>query len=133
VRILKAAGLTVGVAGNTGASTEAVLRDTGLGFDIIGSSRGWAASKPAPAFFEHMVQVAGLPPAAIAYVGDRLDNDVLPATQAGLRAGFSAAGSLGRGSPASSTAGGGGRRDRLAVGAAGGARRGSERTRTIGP
>jgi FMN phosphatase YigB (HAD superfamily) len=88
VRILKAAGLTVGVAGNTGASTEAVLRDTGLGFDIIGSSRGWAASKPAGAFFERMVQVAGLPPAAIAYVGDRLDNDVLPATQAGLRAVF---------------------------------------------
>ena len=32
-----------------------------------------------------MVDVAGVAPDAIAYVGDRLDNDVLPARRAGMR------------------------------------------------
>ena len=35
-----------------------------------------------------MAEVAGFPAAAIAYVGDRLDNDVLPAKAAGMVAVF---------------------------------------------
>ncbi len=40
--------------------------------------------KPDPAFFEHVVELAGFPAPEVAYVGDRVDNDVLPAARAGL-------------------------------------------------
>ena len=44
--------------------------------------------KPAPAFFAKVVSECGYPPEQIAYVGDRLDNDVRPALAAGMRAVF---------------------------------------------
>jgi FMN phosphatase YigB (HAD superfamily) len=44
--------------------------------------------KPDPAFFARLVVEVGAPAAQIAYVGDRLDNDVLPARAAGLWAIF---------------------------------------------
>jgi FMN phosphatase YigB (HAD superfamily) len=40
--------------------------------------------KPSPAFFGRVASEVGLDPAAIAYVGDRLDNDVLPAVALGM-------------------------------------------------
>ena len=40
--------------------------------------------KPSPEFFGRIVALSGLPAERIAYVGDRLDNDVLPAMAAGL-------------------------------------------------
>ena len=40
--------------------------------------------KPDPAFFERLVDLAGASPDEVAYVGDRVDNDVLPALAAGL-------------------------------------------------
>ena len=40
--------------------------------------------KPAPAFFERIVEEAGCGPEQIAYVGDRVDNDVEPALAAGM-------------------------------------------------
>lgn len=36
--------------------------------------------KPAPAFFVRAVELAGVEPGKIAYVGDRVDNDVGLAT-----------------------------------------------------
>jgi FMN phosphatase YigB (HAD superfamily) len=41
--------------------------------------------KPDPEFFARVADAAGVPAAAILYVGDRLDNDVLPAHRAGMR------------------------------------------------
>jgi FMN phosphatase YigB (HAD superfamily) len=41
-------------------------------------------SKPSSAFFERIVAAAERPAAEIAYVGDRVDNDVEPALQAGM-------------------------------------------------
>jgi FMN phosphatase YigB (HAD superfamily) len=52
--------------------------------DVVGSSGRWGIEKPSPAFFERVVAEVGLDPAAIAYVGDRLDNDVLPAQRLGM-------------------------------------------------
>ena len=52
--------------------------------DFVGSSARWGVEKPAPAFFERMVVEAGYEPDEVAYVGDRIDNDVLPAAEAGL-------------------------------------------------
>ena len=40
--------------------------------------------KPAPELFERVVDLAGVPAAKIAYVGDRVDNDVAPAIAAGM-------------------------------------------------
>ena len=52
--------------------------------DYISSSASWGVRKPAPAFFDRIVATAGHPPGEIAYVGDRVDNDVIPAAAAGL-------------------------------------------------
>ncbi len=60
----------------------------GIPADFIASSTGWGVEKPSRAFFERVVEVAGCPAAEIAYVGDRLDNDVLPAKAAGMTAVF---------------------------------------------
>jgi FMN phosphatase YigB (HAD superfamily) len=54
----------------------------------VASSARWGVEKPSPAFFERIVAELSLAPEEIAYVGDRLDNDVLPAKAAGLLAVF---------------------------------------------
>jgi FMN phosphatase YigB (HAD superfamily) len=55
---------------------------------VIASSDGWGVSKPDPRFFAKVIEAAGEPAEAIAYVGDRLDNDVLPSLAAGMKAVF---------------------------------------------
>ncbi len=60
-----------------------------LGFDVevMAMSEAMGVSKPDPAFFDRTLELMGGPePAAVAYVGDRVDNDVLPSTAAGMRA-----------------------------------------------
>ena len=54
--------------------------------DFVGSSARWGVEKPAPEFFARLVEVSGAAPGKIAYVGDRVDNDVLPALAAGMTA-----------------------------------------------
>jgi FMN phosphatase YigB (HAD superfamily) len=81
---LRAAGLRVGVAGNQHASVEAWLRRRLKPEDLIASSGAWGVQKPCPAFFARLIELANEPPEAIAYVGDRVDNDVVPAADAGL-------------------------------------------------
>jgi HAD superfamily hydrolase (TIGR01662 family) len=81
---LRAAGYRVGLAGNQSAALEAWARSAELPVDAIRSSASWGARKPEPAFFERLVAETGVPAGEVAYVGDRLDNDVLPAAAAGL-------------------------------------------------
>jgi HAD superfamily hydrolase (TIGR01549 family) len=81
---LKERGYFVGIVGNQPATAEAMLRESGLAADFIATSEGWGVAKPDPAFFEKVVEAAGLDPKHIAYVGDRVDNDVLPARAAGM-------------------------------------------------
>jgi FMN phosphatase YigB (HAD superfamily) len=52
--------------------------------DFVGSSTRWGVEKPAQAFFARVAAEAGRPPAEVAYVGDRVDNDVAPALAAGM-------------------------------------------------
>jgi FMN phosphatase YigB (HAD superfamily) len=78
---LRSRGLLVGAVGNTPAATEDLLREH---VELIGSSGRWKIEKPAPGFFERIVAEAALPPEEIAYVGDRVDNDVEPALAAGM-------------------------------------------------
>jgi FMN phosphatase YigB (HAD superfamily) len=44
-----------------------------------------ASLKPDPEFFRQMIAAVPHRPDAILYVGDRLDNDILPAARLGLR------------------------------------------------
>ena len=80
---LHAAGLRVCAAGNTPATVEDALREH---VDAVGSSATWRVQKPAPEFFARVVELAGAPAERIAYVGDRVDNDIEPALAVGLRA-----------------------------------------------
>ncbi len=81
---LKASGYFIGIVGNQPATAEAMLRESGLVADYIATSEGWGVAKPDPAFFEKVIAAAGIDPHHIAYVGDRVDNDVLPARAAGM-------------------------------------------------
>jgi HAD superfamily hydrolase (TIGR01509 family) len=78
---LRARGLVVGAVGNTPAATEELLRPH---VELIGSSGRWGIEKPARAFFERIVAESGFRADEIAYVGDRVDNDVEPALAAGM-------------------------------------------------
>lgn len=88
LRAVHAAGYRVGVAGNQPAQAEAVLTGSGLPLDLVGSSERWGVEKPDPRFFEKIVAELGLPAGEVAYVGDRLDNDIRPAAAAGMQAIF---------------------------------------------
>lgn len=96
IRSLRSAGYRVGIAGNQPMQAEEVLARIGLQVDLVASSARWGVAKPNRAFFKKIIELAGVPAPAIAYVGDRLDNDILPARDAGLAAIFIARGSWGR-------------------------------------
>jgi len=81
---LKARGYFIGIVGNQPVSAETMLRESGLPADYIATSEGWGVSKPDPAFFARVVEAANIEPQQIAYVGDRVDNDVIPARAAGM-------------------------------------------------
>ena len=78
---LRASGLKVMIAGNQPQESEAALQRLGVPHDFIASSAGWGVSKPDPRFFDKVIEAAGEPAGNIAYVGDRLDNDVLPSLE----------------------------------------------------
>jgi FMN phosphatase YigB (HAD superfamily) len=80
---LRARGLHLGAAGNMRAVHEVFLRRH---VDFVGSSERWGVEKPAAGFFERIIEEAGAPAGRILYVGDRVDNDVVPALATGLRA-----------------------------------------------
>jgi HAD superfamily hydrolase (TIGR01549 family) len=88
IATLKRDGYFVGIAGNQTARAGRLLRELNLGADLIATSDDWGAEKPTPAFFDKLISSVGLAPAEIAYVGDRLDNDIRPARAAGLFAVF---------------------------------------------
>lgn len=84
LRDLRAAGYRLAVAANQPVSTEGVMADLDVGLELVASSSRWGMAKPQPAFFERLAVELGLEPSAIAYVGDRVDNDIRPAAAAGM-------------------------------------------------
>jgi FMN phosphatase YigB (HAD superfamily) len=80
---LRARGLRLGAAGNMRAVHEKFLRPH---VDFVGSSERWDVWKPDAGFFARIVEEAAVPAGEILYVGDRVDNDVVPALAAGFRA-----------------------------------------------
>jgi FMN phosphatase YigB (HAD superfamily) len=83
---LAAAGYRLGVVGNQPRSAEAIFHEVAVPIELVASSASWGVAKPDPAFFERIAAELDLPPAEIAYVGDRLDNDIGPAARAGMLA-----------------------------------------------
>jgi FMN phosphatase YigB (HAD superfamily) len=78
------AGLWVGIAGNQTIKAAGLLRALNLPVDAIVTSGEWGVTKPHPAFFEKVVELAPGTPNEIVYVGDHRDNDIVPARAAGL-------------------------------------------------
>jgi HAD superfamily hydrolase (TIGR01549 family) len=84
---LSAAGYRLAILANQPASRTAELRELGITADVLAMSDELGVAKPDPAFFARALALMGdPPPTSVAYVGDRVDNDVLPALAAGMRA-----------------------------------------------
>ena len=87
---LRAAGYLVVIAANQTKRSHRILDSLELPVDLVTTSDTWGVSKPDPAFFGKVVEVCRelrptVTPERICYVGDRLDNDLRPAWEAGLR------------------------------------------------
>jgi HAD superfamily hydrolase (TIGR01549 family) len=81
---LNSRGHFVGIAGNQPITQDAALRSMNLPAALIATSAGWGIKKPDQAFFERIVRETGFKADEIVYVGDRVDNDIVPAAAAGL-------------------------------------------------
>ena len=84
---LRADGVTVVLAGNQPERRTAQLRALDLPVDAVATSDELGAEKPDDAFYDGVMSL--LPDDVerdeVLYVGDRVDNDVLPAADAGMR------------------------------------------------
>ncbi|MGW2181864.1 HAD family hydrolase [Streptomyces sp. NPDC001732] len=78
-------GVWVGIAGNQPARAGHDLRSLRLPVDLVATSGEWGVGKPDPGFFERVVAATPFPAEEILYVGDRVERDVAPAKEAGLR------------------------------------------------
>lgn len=83
---LRARGYRLAVIANQPAQRDAELRAIGVQAEVLAMSAAMGLSKPDPAFFSRALELIGSPPPGeVAYVGDRVDYDVIPAIAAGLR------------------------------------------------
>lgn len=82
---LQALGVRVVLAGNQPERRTAQLRALELPIDVVATSDELGAEKPSPGFYDAvMTLLPGIDRRRVLYVGDRVDNDVLPAAAAGL-------------------------------------------------
>lgn len=81
---LRERGLLVAIAGNQPPRALAALRALDLPCDLLATSADWGISKPDPEFFRRIAAGLDCGPETILYVGDRLDNDVIPARSVGM-------------------------------------------------
>jgi HAD superfamily hydrolase (TIGR01549 family) len=77
----------LGVIANQPGDVRTAMRRDGLEpfFEVWGVSDEMGVGKPDPALFELTVKAAGVAPGESVMVGDRLDYDMRPATQVGMR------------------------------------------------
>lgn len=87
IAALRDAGLRIAVIANQPAIRLDQLAAIGVEADVVAMSESMGVAKPDPEFFARTLELMGSPaPADVAYVGDRVDNDVIPAVRAGMRA-----------------------------------------------
>lgn len=84
---LKARGYRLGIIANQNPGLEKRLEDWGLRqyFDVIASSAEIGYAKPEREIFEKAFEMAGCTADESVMVGDRLDNDMLPAKEIGMK------------------------------------------------
>jgi HAD superfamily hydrolase (TIGR01509 family) len=83
---LHASGFRLLIVGNQPARRTPQLEALELEVDVCRTSEELGVSKPDPAFFQRVLELAEREePGRVLYVGDRIDNDVLPAAAMGLR------------------------------------------------
>jgi HAD superfamily hydrolase (TIGR01662 family) len=83
---LHAAGYRLAIIANQPAERTQELRFLGVRAEVMAMSAEMGIHKPAPGFFLEALRLMGdPPPESVAYVGDRLDNDIRPAAAAGMR------------------------------------------------
>ena len=77
----------LGVIANQGKGLEDRLRELGIRpyFEIIVSSSDFGVKKPDLAIFQLALEQAGCHPEESLYIGDRVDNDIVPAKTIGMR------------------------------------------------
>ena len=77
----------LGVIANQSEGTQRRLREWGLAhyFDVIVSSAEEGLEKPDPRIFHLALERAGCAPEQAIMVGDRLDNDIVPAKRLGMK------------------------------------------------
>ena len=83
---LREPGYRVAVVANQPAIRTEELKRAGIEADLIVMSEELGIAKPDPRFYERVVELTRSAPADIAYVGDRVDNDVIPSAAAGIHA-----------------------------------------------
>lgn len=84
--LLRERGLHIAIIGNQPAQRTQELRAIGVDAEVMAMSDEMGVAKPDAAFFAEALRRIGDPdPGRVAYVGDRIDNDVIPACDAGMR------------------------------------------------
>ncbi len=87
IAALREGGYRVAVIGNQPADRHAQLQALGVAPDVMAMSEDMGVMKPDLDFFRVTLRLLGEPkPTTVAYVGDRIDNDVVPSSATGMRA-----------------------------------------------
>ncbi len=88
LKALKARGYRLGVIANQIPGTAERLKAWGIlqFFDVIAPSAELGVAKPDPAIFLLALHAAGCRPEKAVMIGDRIDNDILPAQALGMKA-----------------------------------------------
>jgi HAD superfamily hydrolase (TIGR01549 family) len=83
---LQAQGRRVAILANQPRSRTAELLELGFRPDLMAMSEEMGVSKPDEAFFVRSLELMGNPdPRTVAYVGDRIDNDIAACRRCGFR------------------------------------------------
>ena len=78
------AGWRLAVGGNQPAAYQEQVARLGLPLDLLTSSGSLGVEKPDPAFYRAVAALAGAAPEECVHVGDRVDNDLVGAREAGM-------------------------------------------------
>lgn len=81
---LRADSWRIVVGGNQPAAFQRLVEQLDLPVDLVTSSGSLGTEKPAAAFYEGVARLAGVTTQQCVHVGDRIDNDLVGAREAGM-------------------------------------------------
>ncbi len=87
LRDLKSRGYKLGIIANQAPGAAERLSNWGIAdcFSVIASSSELGVAKPEPQIFEKALAMAGCTASQAVMIGDRLDNDIIPAKRFGMQ------------------------------------------------